>query len=122
ALGVELYLVRLVELAGPGAVFAEGAEHRAIGPAHEADLLVARIVHGHEALGLVGPEGDIADGAGPARLLVVDVFGDEGAVLLEDLHTVVQAIRHIDEPVLGDADAVDDAKLLRRGRARIVRA
>jgi len=54
----------------------------------------------------VGREHQIVDRSVAARVLLVDVLGDERAVLAKNLQPVVGAVAHIDQPILAEADAV----------------
>ena len=79
--------------------------------------LAVRIVD-HEQVGLrrVRPLHDRADRARIALLQHED-FAHERAVLAEELHAVVLAVAHHDEPVVGDGDAMHRIGELLRGRA-----
>ena len=86
---------------------AETRERLLRGVVDDAHLAVHAVNHVDEFLLLVGREHEIVDRAGAARALLVDVLGDEAAILAEDLQPVIGAIADIDQPVLVDADAVD---------------
>src|SRR6516165_1597015 len=84
------------------------------------------VIHavGVEQICLLGidPKVEIPNRPGAQRILFDDELLDEGAVLAEDLNSVVGAIANIDEAVLGDLHAMNRiAELRRRRRCRAVR-
>src|SRR5215475_12436103 len=95
-----------VELAGVAAAAAEAADHAAVLALDDADFVVFAV--GAEQIGLlwIGPEGEVPNGAIAERGLLVEPLLHEGAVFLEDLHAVVDAVADIDEPVAGDLHAM----------------
>src|SRR5262249_16200559 len=108
----------LADLSPGPAEAAERFLRRAVDDAH---LAVHAVDHVDEFLLLVGREYEVVDRAGTARRLLVDVLGDEAAVLAEDLHAVVGAVADIDETIPIDANAMHRISELLRGRlARII--
>src|SRR5262249_33517761 len=122
ALAVDGDVVQRRELADLAAGPAAAAARLARGVVADAPLAVHAVDHVDELLLGVGREHEVVDRAGAARRLLVDLLGDEAAVLVKDLQAVVDAVADEDEPVLVDADAVHGvAELLRRRLCRIVR-
>src|SRR3954453_6888564 len=84
-------------------------------------LAVHAIDHIDELLLLVGREYEIVDRAGATRCLLIDMLGDEAAVLAENLQAIVDAVADMDETILVDANAMHRiAELLRWRAGRIV--
>src|SRR5258706_894408 len=117
ALGIELAVMHPVELAGGPARPAIGADHDAILAAHRLDDIVGAVGHDEIILVLVERrEGDAPGRAGALRLRIEDELLHIGAVLLEHMDAIVGAVADIDQPVIGDDDAMDGiAELLRLG-------
>src|SRR5215470_5547977 len=96
-----------MELAGVAAAPREVREYRAVVAAQEPDVIVLAVRRVQERLSAVGREVQIPHGAasqgggGDQKLL------HERAVLPEHLDAIVAAVADIDEPVGGDAHAVD---------------
>ena len=110
-----------VELPGIAAVVAEAADHAAVLALDDADLVVLAV--GAEQIGLlrIGPDREVPHRAVAERVLLEEPLLDEGAVLLEHLDAVVDAVADIDQPVIGDLHAMHGiAELLRDRRLGIV--
>src|SRR5712691_448584 len=115
ALPVDGDVVQRRELADLASGPAEAAERLPGGVVDDAHLAVHAVDRVDESLLRVGREDEVVDRAGAARRLLVDLLGDEAAVLAEDLQAIVDAVANENEPVLVDADAVHGiAELLRR--------
>jgi hypothetical protein len=94
-----------VELAGVAAIMPEAADHAAVVALEDADFIVLAVRRQKLGLLRVRPERDV-----PHRLVAecipfVKPFRHEGAVLLEDLDAVVDAVADIDQAVIGDPHA-----------------
>src|SRR5450631_1393242 len=115
SLAVDRHGVNPVELSGIAAVPPEAADDGAVIAADDADLVVLAIGAEQIALLRIRPDRDIPNRAIAERGLLEEPFLDEGAVLPEYLDTVIDAIADIDEPVIGDLDAMYGIGELLRG-------
>ena len=79
------------------------------------NALVGAIRDVEETLRRIGRQTDAECRAGPLRLALDEPFLQEFALQGEGLNAVVGAIRHIDDAVVGDLDAVGRIELLRPG-------
>src|SRR6185437_12665054 len=116
---VDCHGVYPVELAGIAAAAAEVADHAAVLALENADFVVLAV--GIQQIGLfrVGPDGEIPDRAIAERVLLVEPFLDEGAVLLEHLDAVLRTVADVDQAVIGDLHAMHGiAELLLYRRLR----
>src|SRR5882757_9904536 len=102
ALRIDRHGVNPVELAGVAAVMAEGADHAAVVPLQHADFVVLAVGAEQIALLRIRPDRDVPHRAIAERVLFIEPFGHEGAVLLEHLNAVVDAVADINETVIGD--------------------
>src|SRR5207248_5530108 len=111
-----------VELSSVAAVVPEAADHAAILALQNADFIVLAVGIQEPGLLGVGPDRKVPHRTVAERVLLVEPFLDEGAVLLEHLDAVLGAIADIDEAVIGDFHAVHGiAELLLRRRLGIIR-
>src|SRR4051795_4078661 len=121
ALRIDRHGVNPVELAGVAAVMAEAADHAAVVALQHANLIVLAIGAEQIALLRIRPDRNIPHRTVSERVLFIEPFGHEGAVLLEHLDAVVDAVADIHKAVIGDLDAMHGiAELLRHRRFRIV--
>src|SRR5258705_6715356 len=93
----------LARLAADAAKATHGLHARAL---HDADLAVRSINHVDVLLLRVRRERDLVDRAIHAGLLLKEMLGHERTVLAEDLQAIVGAVAHINQAILGDANAV----------------
>src|ERR1700758_1581588 len=91
-----------VKLPGVAAATPKAADHRAVLAADDADLVVLAV--GGQQIGLlrVRPEREVPDRTVAERALLEEPLPHEGAVLLENLDAVVDAVADIDQAVIGD--------------------
>src|SRR4051794_24401588 len=121
ALRIDRHGMNPVELAGVATVMAEAADHAAVVALQHANLVVLAVGAEQVALLRIRPDRDIPHRAIAERVLLIEPFGHEAAVLLEHLDTVVDAVADIDKAVIGDLDAMHGiAELLRHRRFRII--
>src|SRR5216684_805980 len=121
ALGVDRHGVDPVELPGVTSVAAKTADHRAILALQHPDFVVLAIGAQQKSLLRIGPDRDIPYRAIAERVLLIKPFLHEGAVLLEHLDAVVDAVADIDEAIIGDFHAMHGiGELLRHRRLGIV--
>ena len=105
-----------MELAGIAAAAAKTADHGTVVALQHPDFVVLAI--GAQQLGLlrIGPDRDVPHRAVAERVLFVEPFLHEGAVLPEHLDAVVDAVADIDQPVIGELHAMHGIGELLRGR------
>src|SRR5690554_4651039 len=95
-----------VELATIGAKMSEMPEHFAITPTNESCPEITRIVDRHYALVCIRPECDITDRTRTQSLFIIDVLGDECAIFVKHLNSIIAAITYIHQPVIRQTNAV----------------
>src|SRR5580700_7195819 len=120
ALMVDRDVVGRGELAGLAANPAEPSEHFLAGMVYDPHFAVRAVDHVDVFLRLVRREHEFVDRAGGTGVLLVEMLGDERAVLAEDLHAVVGAVAGVNEAVLVDANTVHRVAELGGGRLRRV--
>ena len=100
----------------------KAADHGAVLAAvQHPDFVVFAVGAQQIALPGIGPDRQVPHRAVAERVLLVEPFLDEAAVLAEHLDAVVDAVADIDQPVIGDLDAMHGiAELLRHRRLGIV--
>src|SRR5215472_18350336 len=105
-----------VELAGVAAAAAEPADHAAILALQNAYLVVLPVGVQQISLLGIGPDREVPRRAIAERVLLKEPLLHEGAVLLEDLDTVLRAVADIDLAVIGNLDTMHGVPelLLRR--------
>src|SRR6516165_3170244 len=116
SLAVDGDVVQRRELADLPPWPAEAAKRLLRGAVDDAHLAVHAVDHVDEFLILVGREHEVVDRARAACRLLVDMLGDESAILAEYLQAVVAAIADVDEIIFVDADAMHRVAELLRGR------
>src|SRR5215472_1621282 len=110
-----------VELAGVAAAAAEPADHAAILALQNAYLVVLPVGVQQISLLGIGPDREVPRRAIAERVLLKEPLLHEGAVLLEDLDTVLRAVADIDLAVIGNLDTMHGVpELLLRRPLRII--
>src|SRR5882757_10513413 len=97
ALCIDRHGVNPVELAGVAAIVAEGPGHAAVVPLQDPDLVVLAVGAEQIALLRIRPDCDVPHRAITERVLFVEPFSHEGAVLLEHLNAVIDAVADVNE-------------------------
>src|ERR1700722_2543571 len=121
AFGIDRHRMDPVKLPGVAAVVSETADDGPILAVQDSDFIVLAI--GAQQIGLfrIGPDRDIPHRAVAERVLLVEPFLHEAAVLPENLDTVIDAVADIDQAVIGNLHAMYGiAELRRHRRLRIV--
>src|SRR4030088_1730782 len=122
AFRVDRYGVNPVKLSSITAAPPEAADNRAILALQDPDLVVLAI--GAQQIGLlrIGPDRDIPHRAVAERVLLEEPLLHKGAVLLEHLDPIVDAVADVNQAVIGDLHAMHGVcDLLRHRRRGIVR-
>src|ERR1700730_11046003 len=96
-----------------------GADHAAVAPLQHTDFVILAVGARQVALLRIGPDRDVPHRAVAERILLKEPLLDEAAVLFEHLYPVIDAVADIDQPVIGDLDAMHGVgELLRHRRLR----
>src|SRR5438093_4963458 len=91
--------VHAVELARLPPAFAKAREELERVAQDYVDLLVLAVGEIQVLLLRIAGEGDVPRGSGSQRLLVVEPLFDEGAIGLEDLNPIVDAVADVQQPI-----------------------
>jgi hypothetical protein len=120
ALAIDGNVMEVLELTRTTSDAPEAADHLPVAAANHMDLAIG-IVRGEPiGLSLVRPEHGRAGDARRCRVAQDGDFAHKGAVLLEDLNSVVATVGNHDLPIGGDSEAVHRIVELLRQNLRII--
>lgn len=111
-----------VKLPALDPIMAKSANFLAVLASNKPDLKVAGIVYCEDALCRIGPEGDRPHRARTQSRGFINELFHKSTIGLEDLNPVIETVADVEQTVLGEPYAMDNAELLGRRRLRILGA